>query len=209
MPRIRAASIDEHKEMTRRAILDAARELIAEIGTAEVSLGELTAAAGIGRTTFYEYFSDRDDVIASLVEEELPGVIAELISAMPDGSTEERLADLVVATVEFVVDNPVLGLILHREVPRLGQDAQDRIMDAHAGLSREMGQIYMTGVNEGVFRRLDPELAGRLIQDTIMSTAKTIIGSEQPAVRAAEITGGLRNFLLSGFRSETSTDKTR
>ncbi|MEX1038604.1 MAG: TetR/AcrR family transcriptional regulator [Acidimicrobiia bacterium] len=209
MPRIRAASIDEHKEMTRRAILDAARELIAEIGTAEVSLGELTAAAGIGRTTFYEYFSDRDDVIASLVEEELPGVIAELISAMPDGSTEERLADLVVATVEFVVDNPVLGLILHREVPRLGQDAQDRIMDAHAGLSREMGQIYMTGVNEGVFRRLDPELAGRLIQDTIMSTAKTIIGSEQPAVRAAEITGGLRNFLLSGLRSETSTDKTR
>ena len=209
MPRIRAASIDEHKELTRRAILDAARDLIAEIGTAEVSLGELTAAAGIGRTTFYEYFSDRDDVIASLVEEELPGVVRELISSIPDGSTGERLADLVVATVEFVVDNPVLGLILHREVPRLGQDAQERIMNAHVGLSREMAQIYVTGVKEGVFRRLDPELAGRLIQDAIMSTAKTIIGSPHPAVRAAEITGGLRDFLLSGLRSETSREKTR
>jgi AcrR family transcriptional regulator len=206
MPRIRADSIDEHKQLTRRAILGAAQDLIAEMGTAEISLGDLTAAAGIGRTTFYEYFTDRDDVIASLVEEELPGVIEVLISAIPVGSTEERLADLVVATVEFVVDNPVLGLILHREVPRLGQRAQDRIMEAHAGLSHEMAHLYMTGVDEGIFRRLDPELAGRLIQDTIMSTAKTIIGSNQPTVRAAQITGGLRDFLLAGLRSDTLTD---
>jgi AcrR family transcriptional regulator len=206
MPRIRADSIDEHKLLTRRAILGAAQELIAEMGTAEISLGDLSAAAGIGRTTFYEYFNDRDDVIASLVEEELPGVIERLISAIPGGSTEERLADLVVATVEFVVDNPVLGLILHREVPRLGQPAQDRIMDAHVGLSHEMAHLYMTGVGEGKFRHLDPELAGRLIQDMIMSTAKTIIGSNQPTVRAAEITGGLRDFLLAGLRSETLPD---
>jgi AcrR family transcriptional regulator len=203
MPRIRAASIDEHKELTRRAILEAAKELIAEMGTAEVSLADLTAAAGIGRTTFYEYFSDRDDVIASLVEDELPGVIEQLIASMPADSTKNRLADLVIATVEFVVDNPVLGLILHREVPRLGPETQDRIMIAHARLSREMGHIYMTGVKEGVFRSIDPELAGRLIQDTIMSTAKTIIASDQPAVRAAEITGGLRDFLLSGLSAET------
>ncbi|CAN5739626.1 TetR/AcrR family transcriptional regulator [soil metagenome] len=203
MPRIRAASIDEHKELTRRAILEAAKGLISEMGTAEVSLADLTAAAGIGRTTFYEYFSDRDDVIASLVEDELPGVIDQLIASVPADSTANRLADLVIATVEFVVDNPVLGLILHREVPRLGPETQDRIMVAHAGLSREMGHIYMTGVREGVFRSIDPELAGRLIQDTIMSTAKTIIASPQPAVRAAEITGGLRDFLLSGLSAET------
>jgi hypothetical protein len=69
-----------------------------------------------------------------------------------------------------------------------------------------MAHVYMTGVDEGIFRRLDPELAGRLIQDTIMSTAKTIIGSNQPTVRAAQITGGLRDFLLAGLRSDTLTD---
>ena len=50
--------------------------VIDEAGTAEVPLGEIALGAGVGRTTFYDYFDDRDDVIASLVEETLPGVIA-------------------------------------------------------------------------------------------------------------------------------------
>ena len=205
MPRIRAASIDEHKELTRRAILEAAKDLIGEVGTAEVSLAELAAAAGIGRTTFYEYFTDRDDVIASLVEEELPEVLIDLITGVSAELSEDRLAGLVAATVEFVVDNPVLGLILHREVPRLSQAAQDRIMVAHASLSREMANVYVTGVKEGVFRKLDPELAGRLIQDAIMSAAKTVIGSDDPASRLEGIVADLLSFLLGGLRIDTDS----
>lgn len=200
MPRIRAASIDEHKEITRSAILDAAKDLIAELGTAEIPLGELTASAGIGRTTFYEYFSDRDDVIASLVEEELPTVISELIDRVDAGAVEDRLGDLVTATVQFVVDNPVLGLILHTEVPRLSASAQERVRVAHSGLSREMGTVYLAGVEAGVFRALDPQLAGRLIQDTIMAAAKTVISSPDPRQRVGEITIGARQFLLAGLR---------
>lgn len=199
MPRIRAASIDEHKELTRRAILDSAKLLISEMGTAEVPLGHLTSEAGIGRTTFYEYFVDRDDVIASLVEEELPGVIQDLIASVESERIPERLADLVVAMVGFIVDNPVLGLILHREVPRLGPDAQRRIMTAHAELSREMAAAYRTGVAEGVLRDLDPELVGRFFQDTIMSAAKTVIASSEPRSRAATVTTDIRVILIGAL----------
>ncbi len=65
MPRIKAASIDEHKLLTRRHILAATRELLAENGNADLNLAELAAIAEIGRTTIYEYFRDRDDLIAS------------------------------------------------------------------------------------------------------------------------------------------------
>ena len=75
MPRIRAASIDEHKALTKRALLDAAQALIRESGTADLPLGEIAIAAGVGRTTLYDYFDDRDDLIATLVEDELPGVV--------------------------------------------------------------------------------------------------------------------------------------
>ena len=30
--------------------------------------GEIALAAGVGRTTLYDYFTDRDDLIATLVE---------------------------------------------------------------------------------------------------------------------------------------------
>jgi AcrR family transcriptional regulator len=197
MPRIRAASIDEHKELTRRALVDAARALIDEAGTAEVPLGEIALAAGVGRTTFYEYFEDRDDVIATLVEEKLPLVIADLISSVPDDlPTPDRLAGLAVATVRFVATDRVFGMILHRDVGRMSPAAQIRIRDSHSQLSTEMATIYRKGVGEGVFRPLPPYLVGRFIQDTIMSAARTLIEDES---RLGEVTSGLETFLLGGL----------
>lgn len=197
MPKIRAASIDEHKELTRRSLLDAAYEVIEEAATAEVPLGEIALAAGVGRTTFYDYFDDRDDVIASLVEDKLPGVIAELIGSVPnDLDTADRLARLASATVEFVATDPVLGVILHREAGRMGIDAQERIRESHAKLATEMASIYMTGVSQGVFRPMPPYLAGRLIQDTIMSAARALIDDDS---RREEVTQGVEAFLLGGL----------
>ena len=47
------------------------------------------SASGVGRTTLYDYFVDRDDLIATMVEAELPGVIDDLITTSSD---PERLA---------------------------------------------------------------------------------------------------------------------
>ncbi|MGD2042916.1 MAG: TetR family transcriptional regulator [Acidimicrobiia bacterium] len=200
MPRIRAASIDEHKELTRRALLDAAWQLIADAGTAEVPLGEVALLAGVGRTTFYDYFDDRDDVIASLVEEKLPGVIADLIESVPDGlATRDRLARLASLTVEFVATDRVFGVILHREVGRMGLEAQRRISRSHSELATELSSIYTKGVEEGVFRPLPGYLAGRLIQDTIMSAARALIDDE---TRLREVTEGVEAFLLGGLGSD-------
>lgn len=197
MPKIRAASIDEHKELTRRSLLDAAFRMIDEAGTAEVPLGEIALAAGVGRTTFYDYFDDRDDVIAALVEDKLPNVIADLLASVPASlDTARRLAQLASATVEFVSTDRVLGVILHREAGRMSLEAQERIRHSHSDLATELASIYMRGVDEGVFRALPPFLAGRLIQDTIMSAARALIDDDS---RRQEVTEGLEEFLLGGL----------
>lgn len=203
MPRIRAATIDEHKELTRRALLDAAFRLIEEAGTAEIPLGEVALAAGVGRTTFYDYFEDRDDVIASLVEDKLPAVIAGLIETVPSElPPEERIARLSAATVEFVATDPVFGVILHREVGRMGLEAQRRIRESHADLATELAAVYRLGVSEGAFRSIPPFLAGRLIQDTIMSAARTLIEDE---TRRDVVTAEVVEFLLGGLSKRSST----
>lgn len=197
MPKIRAASIDEHKELTRRSLLDAAYRVIDEAGSAEVPLGEIALSAGVGRTTFYDYFDDRDDVIASLVEDKLPDVIAELIESVPAGlDTRSRLARLASATVEFVATDRVFGVILHQEAGRMGLDAQDRIRHSHAQLATELASMYLRGVQEGIFRPMPPYLAGRFIQDTIMSAARALIDDGS---RLDEVTDGVESFLLGGL----------
>ena len=200
MPRIRATSIDEHKALTRSALLDSAKVLISDAGTAEIPLGEIALAAGVGRTTLYDYFTDRDDLIATLVEQELPGVIEVLIAAAPQsGTAGERLATLAVGTVEFVASDRVLGLILHREVGRMGLEAQQRIRAAHFILADAMVGLYFEGVRTQEFREMPPDLAGRLIQDTIMSAAKSVIAAPDPQERIETVTRHLRLFLLGGL----------
>ena len=199
MPRIKAGSIDEHKLLTRSHILAATRELLAENGNADLNLADLAAIAKIGRTTIYEYFRDRDDLIASLVEEELPSVIAELMEGLQGvAAPTERLLRLAELTVEFVATDPVLGLILHREVPRLSFETQDRIRMAHNDLSTAMVGFYLEAVAAGRFRAMAPDLAGRLIHDTTMSAARSVIAAPD---RLAEVTANLRQFLGGGFAS--------
>jgi AcrR family transcriptional regulator len=203
MPRIRAASIDEHKELTRRALLESAWRVIEDAGTADVPLGEIALLAGVGRTTFYDYFDDRDDVIASLVEEKLPDVIAALIESVPaDLTPAARLTRLTVSTVEFVATDRVFGVILHREVGRMGLEAQRRIRESHAELATELASVYAQGVEEGVFRPIPGFLAGRLIQDTIMSAARALIEDES---RRDLVTSEIVEFLLGGLRKWPST----
>lgn len=204
MPRIRAASIDEHKALTRRALLEAAYAMIEEAGTADVSLGEVALSAGIGRTTLYDYFTDRDDLIAALVEDELPVVISELIDQVDRSlPIDAQLAELAVRTVEFVATDRVYGAILHREAGRMGLEAQERIRASHADLSATMAGLYAQGVAEGLFDPLPPALAGRLIQDTIMSAARVLIAGS--ADRTA-VTSGLKQFLLQGLGHGATED---
>lgn len=204
MPRIRAASIDEHKTITRSALIGAARELIDEAGTAEVALADVAMLAGVGRTTLYDYFQDRDDLIAALVEDELPNVISELIGGVPDQlATRDRLGVLAARTVEFVATDRVFGVILHREVGRMSQTAQERIHASHSDLSAMMASLYRQGVQEGVFDPLPPRVAGRLIQDTIMSAARVLIDG---AAELDDVTKALDSFLLKGLGWRASAD---
>ncbi len=177
--------------------MEAAYNLIDEAGTAEVSLGEIALSAGIGRTTLYDYFSDRDDLIAALVEEELPVVISELIDEVDESQPiDTQLGELAAKTVEFVATDRVYGVILHREVGRMSLEAQERIRASHSDLSSTMAGLYRRGVEARIFDSLPPALAGRLIQDTIMSAARVLIDGS--ADRAA-ITEGLKSFLLKGL----------
>lgn len=197
MPRIRAATIEEHRVRTRAALLEAARSIIEDEGTSDIPLAAVALAAGVGRTTLYDYFTDRDDLIASMVEEELPHVIDELIESVPrDLPPAERLAALAVKTVEFVADDRVFGVILHQEVGRMGPDAQRRIREAHSGLAVELTRVYAQGVEQGIFRPMPPQVAGRLIGDTLMAGARLLI--DRAATRE-EVAHHIRNFLLSGL----------
>lgn len=203
MPRIKAGSIEEHKALTRRRILDATQVLLADLGHGDFGLAEVAAEAGIGRTTLYEYFRHRDDLIASLVEEAMPQVVDDLLAGL-QGEPNDRLAELSRRMVRWVATDPVLGLILHREVPRLSAPAQDRIRRSHTDLVTEFAAIYRAGAACGDFRSIAPDLAGRLIQDAIMSAARLLLATPSPLTRVEEVSQTVARFLVNGLAPDAS-----
>ena len=182
MPRIRAASIVEHKMVTRAMILETAHKLFALLGYKETTFGEIAAELDIGRTTIYQYFTDKDDLVASLVEENLPLITKKIVDQIPtDLSPARRLRRLVEHMVEFVVVEPTLGLLLHRDVHHLSPPAQKRVAAAHQLLVKVFADAYRTGVEAGDFKRMPTNVAGQYLNNTVTLAAQAILGYDNPA----------------------------
>lgn len=69
--RFQRARKPEEKEVRRQAILTAARKLLGEVGTSELSLSELARRSGVSKTNVYRYFESREDVLLHVWVEEV------------------------------------------------------------------------------------------------------------------------------------------
>ncbi len=186
----------------RDAMFDAARDLIAEIGYSEMSHADITAAVGMGRTTFYEHFASKEDLLVAMVQRDLPLMTSEIVDVVDaDLPPRERLAQLAMGMVQFVGTDH-MGLILHTEVPRLSPDAQKAIADAHEGLAAEFATVYRAGVMSGVFRSYPPRLAGRMMEQIIMTGGKVVMESDDPPAQVDAIARDTASLLVAAFRPD-------
>jgi AcrR family transcriptional regulator len=193
--------VKRNADATRNQLFDAASRLFREYGYAETSHADISAESGIGRTTFYEHFSSKEDLLVQLVQRDLPEFIDEILAEIqPDLPPDTRLRELTVRFVEFVgVDH--LGLILHTEVPRLSPDAQRAIAGSHQALSTEVMEIYRSGVTDGVFVEMPGRVVGRLIQETMMAGGRAVMDLPEPKQYVHEIADATATFLVNGLRS--------
>jgi len=95
-----ALSRQEQKEQTREALLDAALELSQEAGFAQVSLRQVTRAAGVVPTAFYRHFDSMDQVGLALVERSF----ATLRRMMRDAQSDPDLfTDLISSSIDILI----------------------------------------------------------------------------------------------------------
>ncbi len=186
----------------RDQLFDAARRLIGELGYAGMSHADLTAEVGIGRTTFYEHFSSKEDLLVQMVRRDLPPLVNELIETVDESQpVDRRLYDFARLMVAFVGTDHI-GLILHTEVPHLSIQAQEEISEAHTGLSMAFASTYRDGVETGVFRSVPPRLAGRMMEQMIMTGGKAVMDSDDPSRDVGEIAHYTAELVVSAFRAD-------
>ncbi|MEU4242501.1 TetR family transcriptional regulator [Actinoplanes sp. NPDC026619] len=96
------ARSDEQREVRRRAILETAAAMLAEMPVADLSLNELSRRVGLAKSNVLRYFESREAVLLELLDDflqkwlaELPGELAAGIDAgRPAAQRAEQLADV-------------------------------------------------------------------------------------------------------------------
>ena len=85
------ATRQERKQRTRRALLDAALELLEEQSFSSLSLRQVTRAAGIVPTAFYRHFDDMEELGLILIDESFRTLRAMLRAARTDPRANEHV----------------------------------------------------------------------------------------------------------------------
>jgi AcrR family transcriptional regulator len=68
--------VERKQRQARQRIIDAARELFRERGFDGVSVGDIAERAEVGRTTFFRYFGDKQEVVFANEQELLDTITA-------------------------------------------------------------------------------------------------------------------------------------
>jgi AcrR family transcriptional regulator len=201
MPRIRAASVAEHRAMQRRALLDAARALLSEGGTEALTFPALAERTGLARSSVYEYFRSRAAVVEELCAVDFPVWAAEVEAAMQAAETPADKIEAYVRSQLTLVGDRRHRAVVAISAGELEAGAREKIRAAHGGLvamvvaalsslghpEPRLTAMLLQGVVDAAVRRI--ELGAAETPDAIVSAAvgmalHGVTGQGGPAQRA-------------------------
>jgi AcrR family transcriptional regulator len=103
VPKIQAATVAEHRARQRRAILDAARVILAEVGSESPSLAAVAARTGLARSSIYQYFRSSADLLDAVIVDMFPRWSAYVARRMRRATTPgEQVFAYVAANLHLV-----------------------------------------------------------------------------------------------------------
>ncbi|MBA3742171.1 helix-turn-helix domain-containing protein [Sporichthya sp.] len=115
----------------RRALIrDAATELFAERGYANVSVSDIAAAVNVGASAVYRHYAGKADLLFDAIDTALEAVLA----ALP-ASDEADLPEIAHVLAAAVLDNRVAGVLMQRESRNLSPDAAAQIRKKRVQIS--------------------------------------------------------------------------
>ncbi len=76
---------EEEKEKLREAMLDQAIPLLEEYGLKHMSVDKITKKVGIGKSTFYNFFSSKEEYVSYALEHNRKKLLGELDRKFPPG----------------------------------------------------------------------------------------------------------------------------
>ena len=188
-----------HHGNLRQALIDGAKELIAERGPDGFTLRELARRVGVSHTAAYRHFADQDALLAAVAGEGFRGLQAAFDAAVlaADGPVA-AFAATGLAYVRFAIENPANFQVMFRMM-----DCDQPELDAASASAYAVLEDQVRGAQEAGFIREGPvEILALTAWSTVHGLARLLVdGAVDPATLgdpdavAAEVT----TLLMTGL----------
>jgi AcrR family transcriptional regulator len=188
---------EDEIDRRRHEIYHSAVSLILKQGFAGTSMQEIAEAAGVGKSTLYDYFPTKDHVLLFVFEEELEQLQeqAEGIAAQ-DIPSEEQLTKIIETQLEFLLTNKNFFAEISMQAMQLGKAGQQRIMKRRHAYQDLLRGILEQGVQEGIFRSINTRLATR----TLISIMEVLVYTTRPTGTPREMLADALDMFMHGIK---------
>jgi AcrR family transcriptional regulator len=152
----------EELDRRRHEIFNSAVKLFAEKGFTETSMREIAEAAGVGKSTLYDYFPSKDEILIAYVIDEVGHTTAAAKEILAlDLSAGEKFRRILRKQLDHVLSNKFVYLRLTFETQRLSRESQQRIQVHRYAYQDMLCRLVEEGIRNGEFRPVNPLLAVR------------------------------------------------
>ena len=189
---------DEQIEEKRLAIAHAAAELIFRQGYNETSVSQIARKIGIGKSTIYDYFSSKEEIILILLDEPLAEVRlkAEEIRSSPEGVIK-RISQILEMHLDILLRDKAFVFKLSFEFQRLPMDVQARHEIKRGAYQDLLVALIEEGIKDGTFRPVDPDIAMK----TLLSVLSSVVLTSRPTGTPQEMLASALDLIFRGLRN--------
>jgi len=166
---------EEEQAKRRHEIFHQVVSVFLKKGFQETSMREIAEAAGLGKSTLYDYFKTKDEILVYYFEDQLNDLTEEAQKiAMQNTTADKRLRQIMEMYLEYMQANKSLFMKISLESQRLRLESQKQIQEKRHAYQDLVRALIDEGVRESVFRKVNSLLAARLL---ISAMAPVIFGS--------------------------------
>jgi AcrR family transcriptional regulator len=189
---------DEEQQRRRKEIFDASVHLFLEKGFNETSMREIAKAAGVGKSTLYDYYKSKDEIMVSYFESEIKKITAraeEIIEQ--DFTIADKLRKIMQVHLGYLVDSKQTFLKLSLEAQRLSADSQEQIQLRRHAYQDMLRALIEEGTRRGEFRPVNPLFAAR----SIFSLLSISVYTTRPTGTPEEMLEQALGILFQGIQT--------
>ena len=150
-------------------------------GFQKTSMREIAEAAAMGKSSLYDFFTAKDEIVVFIVEEKMKNLLQDTRNIITlNLSPTSCLKKLMEMNLTYTKENSGLLLWVKSEERFLAAAYQKRLKKLHYDYQDMFQSVIERGISDGFFRNTDSSLATRLLINSMLSIVYTTRSSNSP-----------------------------